>query len=194
MSSRFVGAFAALAAVALIATGCAPSPELEPAPAPSQAAPKVETPTPTPTPTPFVPDCYNIISEQTQDTLTAEGFVLIEEHERKLRTEQRVELMFFENGGVDCMWGVAGGGDSLVVFGYSEITPAAAAEAQDRLAASDYVRTEDGDDVIMSIDPSADVMGVGDAFLFSNGEWFHSTTREAIAELRENVQERKAQE
>src|SRR5690554_4794054 len=158
MSSRFVGAFAALAAVALIATGCAPSPELEPAPAPSQAAPKVETPTPTPTPTPFVPDCYNIISEQTQDTLTAEGFVLIEEHERKLRTEQRVELMFFENGGVDCMWGVAGGGDSLVVFGYSEITPAAAAEAQDRLAASDYVRTEDGDDVIMSIDPSADVM------------------------------------
>ncbi|HEU4807464.1 MAG TPA: hypothetical protein VFT01_04320, partial [Homoserinimonas sp.] len=103
---RFAGAATALALVAVSITGCASSPELTPAapPATETAAPE-QTPDPTPTPTPFVPDCLNIISDQTEATLSAEGFILIEEYENKLRVEQRVEAMFFDNGGVDCLWG-----------------------------------------------------------------------------------------
>lgn len=191
MIARFAAAIFAFAAVAVVSVGCADSAELQPEPPPTaDVAEPEETPTPTPTPTsaPFVPNCYNIISAHTRDTLAAEGFVLVEEHQNKLRAEQRVETMFFENGGVDCLWGIAAGGDSLVVFGYSEITPAAAAEAQERLTADGYVRTEDGADVVLSIDPAHDVMGIGDAFVFADGEWFHSTTPDAIAELRENIE------
>jgi hypothetical protein len=187
MSKRFAGALAALALVSLVVTGCAASPELEPDAPPTTKAPVSETPTPEPTPTPFVPDCVSIISDDTQATLNAEGFVLIEEHEHKLRVEQRVEAMFFDNGGVDCLWGIAGGGDSLVAFGYSEITPADATIAQDRLAADGYVRTDEGGDVVLSIDPQTDLMGIGDVFLFSGGAWFHSTTRDAVEEIRATV-------
>jgi len=103
MSKRFAGAVTALALVSMVVTGCAASPELEPAAPPATKAPASQTPTPEPTPTPFVPDCLNIISDDTQATLNAEGFVLIEEHEHKLKVEQRVEAMFFDNGGVDCL-------------------------------------------------------------------------------------------
>jgi len=194
MSTRFATGLAALALITVALSGCAPSPELE-TPAPTEvAAPPEETPTPTPTPTPYVPDCYNIIEGETEATLAAEGFILIEEHERKLRVEQRVEAMFFDNGGVDCLWGIAGGGDSLVAFGYSPITPEEAATAQEELTANGYVRTEEGTDVVLSIDPATDVMGIGDVFVFSEGEWFHSTTREAITEIRENVESEKLTE
>lgn len=194
MSIRSIGALAALAMVALIASGCAQSAELEPASqSTTEAAQPEDTSTPAPTPTPFLPDCHNIISDQTEETLTAEGFVLIEAHESKIKVEQRVEAMFFDYGGVDCMWGIAGGGDSLVVFGYSEITPADAAAAQTQLAAGGYVRTDESGDVVLSIDPATDVMGVGDVFVFSGDEWFHSTTREAIAEIRQNIESEKSQ-
>lgn len=189
MSKRFAWALTALVLVPLVVTSCAASPELEPAAPQTTKAPASPAPTPEPTPTPFVPDCLNIISDDTQATLNAEGFVLIEEHEHKLRVEQRVEAMFFDNGGVDCLWGIAGGGDSLVVFGYSEISTADAAAAQDRLAADGYVRTDDDGDVVLSVDPQTDLMGIGDVFLFSAGEWFHSTTREAVDEIRVTVEQ-----
>ncbi|MHA6668861.1 hypothetical protein ACX3O0_08315 [Homoserinimonas sp. A447] len=189
MSKRFAGAVTALALVSMVITGCAASPELEAEAPEATKAPSSETPTPTPTPTPFVPDCLTIISEDTLATLQAEGFVLIEEHEHKLAVEQRVETMFFDNGGVDCLWGIAGGGDSLVAFGYSEISPADAAIAQDRLAADGYLRTEEGADVILSVDPETGPMGVGDVFLFTASEWFHSTTREAVDQIRLNIEE-----
>lgn len=186
---RVTGAATVLAVVAVIISGCAASPELAPeAPPMTEPAAPEQTPTATPTPEPFVPDCLNIISDDTEATLAAEGFVLIEEHESKLRVEQRVEALFFDNGGVDCMWGIAGGGDSLVVFGYSEITPADAAATQQKLAEAGYLRTEEGSDIVLSIDPSTDVMGIGDVFVFSEGEWFHSTTREAVAEIRTNIE------
>lgn len=195
MSTRFARAFAALAVIAVTVSGCAGSPDLEPAPSPThEAAPPVDTASPTPTPTPYVPDCLNIISSETEATLTAEGFVLIEEHESKLRVEQRVEAMFFDNGGVDCLWGVAGGGDSLVAFGYSPITPADAATAQQKLAAGGYAQTEEGTDIVLSIDPKTDAMGIGDVFVFSGAEWFHATTREAITEIRESVETQKPTE
>jgi hypothetical protein len=187
MRTRFAGTAAAYAVIALIASGCASSPELEPAPAATTEA-AVPEETPAPTPTPFVPSCTNIIDADTLATLEAEGFVLIEEHEHKLRVEQRVEAMFFDNGGVDCLWGIAGGGDSLVVFGYSEIPPAAAAAAQAQLEDEGYLRTEEGSDVVLSIDPQTDVMGIGDSFVFSGGAWFHSTTREAVERIRQTVE------
>ena len=183
---RLAGIAAAFAAIAVIVSGCAVEPELKPAPPPAnnQAQPE---PTPTPTATRFVPTCLNIISADTMATLEAEGFVLIEEHENDLRAENRVEVAFFDNGGVDCLWGIAGGGDSLVAFGYSPITPAAISGVQAQLADSGYVRSEEGGDVIYSIDPAADVMGVGDVFLFSDDAWYHSTTREALEEIRQNI-------
>lgn len=194
MSTRFARVFVALAVVAVTASGCAGSPELQPGPSTTQeAAPPPQTETPTPTPTPYVPDCNNIISTETEATLTAEGFVLLEEHESKLRVEQRTEAIFFDNGGVDCLWGVAGGGDSLVAFGYSTITPADAAAAQDQLVASGYTQTEEGADIVLSIDPQTDAMGIGDVFVFSAGEWFHGTTREAVAEIRQTVESQKPQ-
>src|SRR5690554_3214889 len=190
MSSRFAQAFAVLGVVSLAVVGCAETPELEPEP---QTKPEVTLPaeTPTPTPTPFVPDCHNIITDDAEETLDAEGFVLVDEHESKLRVEQRVEALFFDNGGVDCLWGIAGGGDSLVVFGYSEITPADATEAQSRLEAEGYLRSEDAGDVVLSIDPEMDVMGIGDVFVFSADEWFHSTTLQAVAEIRTQVSSQK---
>lgn len=187
MRTRFAGTAAAYAVIALIASGCASSPELRPTPAATTEAAAPEE-TPTPTPTPFVPSCTNIIDADTLATLEAEGFVLIEEHEHKLRVEQRVEAMFFDNGGVDCLWGIAGGGDSLVAFGYSEIPPAAAAAAQAQLEDEGYLRTEEGSDVVLSIDPQTDVMGIGDAFVFSGGAWFHSTTREAVERIRQTIE------
>lgn len=185
---RVASVAAAFAVMAVIVSGCAAGPELDLEPAPpvstNQAQPEQ---TPTPMPTPFVPTCLNIVSADTIATLEAEGFVLIEEHEDDLRAESRVEVAFFDNGGVDCLWGIAGGGDSLVAFGYSTITPAAASAVQAQLADSGYARSDEGGDVIYSIDPAADVMGVGDVFLFSDGAWYHSTTREALEEIRQNV-------
>lgn len=183
---RLAGAAVALAVIAVIASGCAPEVKLAPSspPTPEAAAP---TPTATPTPEPFVPDCLNILSPDTIATLESEGFVLIEEHEQNLRTESRVETMFFTNGGVDCMWGVVGGGDSLVAFGYSEIDPADAAIAQQRLAELGYVHTDEGPDAVLSISPEADVMGVGDIFLFTEGAWFHATTRDGLDEVRQHI-------
>jgi hypothetical protein len=186
MRTRFAGTATTFAAIALIASACASPPEIKPAPPATteQAAPEDA---PDPTPTPFVPDCDNIIDAETRATLEAEGFVLLEEHEQKLRVEQRVEAMFFDNGGVDCLWGIAGGGDSLVAFGYSEITPSAASAAQAQLEAEGYARSEEGADVVLSIDPQTDVMGVGDVFVFSEGAWFHSTKREAVERIRQAV-------
>lgn len=186
---RLAGAATAFAVVAVIVSGCAAEQDLKPAPpaATNQALPRV---TPTPTPTEFVPTCLNIISDDTIATLEAEGFVLIEDHENDLRVENRVEATFFDYGGVDCLWGIAGGGDSLVAFGYSTITPDAASAAQARLADSGYVRSDDNGDVVFSIDPATDVMGVGDVFLFSGDAWYHSTTREAIEEIRQQIKSR----
>lgn len=183
---RVAGVAAAFAVIGMIASGCAAGPELSPPPPPAtdQALPE---PTPTPTATPFVPTCLTIISADTIATLEAEGFVLIEEHEDDLRTQYRVEAAFFDHGGVDCLWGIAGGGDSLVAFGYSTITPAAESDVQAQLADSGYVRSEEGGDVVYSIDPADDVMGVGDVFLFSDGAWYHSTTRDALEEIRQNI-------
>src|SRR5690606_32636644 len=142
MNSRFAPALTALAVISLVVVGCAPEQELKPAPErTSPVAQPAETPTPTPTP--FVPDCHNIITDQAEETLDAEGFVLVDEHENKVRVEQRVEALFFENGGVDCLWGIAGGGDSLVAFGYSEITPEQAEEAQAHLESEGYRPPED---------------------------------------------------
>lgn len=192
MSSRFARVFTAVAVISLTVVGCASEQELEPAPTPpSGVAQPEETATPTPTPTPFVPDCNNIISDQAEETLQAEGFVLVEEHESKIRVEQRVETLFFDNGGVDCLWGIAGGGDSLVVFGYSEITPAQATEAQAQLEAEGYLRSEEAGDTMLSIDPEHDVMGIGDVFVFSADEWFHSTTLQAVSEIRAQVSSQK---
>jgi len=190
MSSRFARAFATLGVVSLVAVGCAATPELE---SPQAPVPEVSQPeeTPTPTPTPFVPDCHNIITDQAEETLEAEGFVLIDEHENKVRVEKRVETRFFDNGGVDCLWGISGGGDSLVVFGYSKITPADAAEAQAQLEAEGYLRSEEEGEVVLSIDPQTDVMGIGDVFVFSADEWFHSTTRQAVEEIRTQVASQK---
>jgi hypothetical protein len=188
MRTRFAWAAAAFAVITVIASGCGSSSDLEPAPAATadNAAP-AETPTPAPSPTPFVPDCTNIIDADTIATLEAEGFVLIEEHEHKVRVEERVETLFFDNGGVDCLWGIAGGGDSLVAFGYSEITPAAAEAAQAQLQDAGYVATTQGTDIVLSIAPEVDVMGVGDVFVFSDGSWFHATTPEAVLRIRETV-------
>ncbi len=189
--TRLVGAVTGLVIVAVAIAGCAASLELEPAPVKtSQAAEPTETPTPTPTP--FVPDCRNIISDEAEDTLEAEGFVLIEEHENKLRVERRVEAMFYDNGGVDCLWGIAAGGDSLVSFGYSEISATDASTAQAELESIGYVRSDEAGDIVLSVDPSMDVMGVGDVFVFSGDEWFHANTREAIAEIRTQVSAQKA--
>ena len=188
MRIRLAGAAAALAVVAVITTACAPEAELAPAPAATADTP-IPSETPTPTPTPFVPSCLNIISADTIETLESEGFVLIDGHENKLRVEGRVETMFFDNGGVDCLWGIEGGGDSLVAFGYSEITPDDATYAQGELSAAGYVRTDESGDVILSIDPAEDVMGIGDVFVFSGNEWFHSTTREAVEEMRQHLKQ-----
>src|SRR5690606_24382404 len=100
--------------------GCAPQQTVDAAPPPSTITPAPSSP-PTAEPEPVEPDCMNIISETTIATLEAEGFVLIEDHLDHLSSDHSVELMFFDNGGVDCMWGIAGGGDSLVSFGYSSI-------------------------------------------------------------------------
>jgi hypothetical protein len=183
---RLAGAAAALAVIAVVTTACTPEAEPEPAPT-ATVDTSAPTQTPTPTPTPFVPSCLNIIGSATIETLESEGFVLIEGHENKLRVEGRVEAMFFDNGGVDCLWGIEGGGDSLVAFGYSEISPDDATYAQDELAAAGYVRTEESGDVVLSIDPADDVMGIGDVFVFTGNEWFHSTTREAVEQIRQQI-------
>lgn len=183
MRVGLVSAAAIIAVIALVTTGCAPEPELEPAPRPTtdQAQPSE---TPTPTPTLFEADCMNIVDEETTSTLEAEGFVLVEGYESKLRGEERVEARFFDYGGVDCLWGVAAGGDSLAVFGYSEITAANATETQAWLDANGYLRTEEGDDVVYNLDPALDVMGHGDVFLFDGDAWYHANRREWIEDIR----------
>jgi hypothetical protein len=192
MRTRFAWTAAAFVVITVIASGCASSSDLKPAPAATadKAAP-METSTPAPAPTPFVPDCTNIVDPETIATLEAEGFVLVEGHEHKVRVEQRVETLFFDNGGVDCLWGIAGGGDSLVSFGYSQITPAAAEEAQAQLQDAGYVASTQGTDVVLSIAPEADVMGVGDVFVFSGGAWFHATTPDAVQRIRQTVDQAK---
>lgn len=192
MRVGLVGTAAIITAIALMATGCTPDTELEPAPLATtgNAAPN-ETPEPapepTPEPTPYVPTCMNIVAEETTATLEADGFVLIDGYESKLRGEDRIEARFFDYGGVDCMWGIAAGGDSLAAFGYSEITAADASDAQAWLEANGYLRTENGDDVIYSLDPAVDVMGHGDVFVFDGTAWYHANRLEWIEDIRLTV-------
>ncbi len=188
MRNMFWVAAAAATVVGLLVSGCAPDQEVDALPPASDFTPAPEaTSFPTEEPEPVVPTCMTIISESMIETLEADGFVLIEDHQDHLSSEHSVELMFFDNGGVDCMWGIAGGGDSLVSFGYSTISAADAASAQDRLAESGYQRAESGSDVSYSIDPRDDLLGIGDVFMFTDGEWFHSTTFEAIDEMRAHL-------
>lgn len=176
----------ACALIGLVATGCSADTETEPLPQPTELAPPPDAaPPPAEEPeAPAAPDCFNIIADSTLETLEAEGFVVIEEHQEKLTSEHRVEELFFDNGGVDCIWGVAGGGDSFVAFGYSTISADAARLAQDQLTESGYVRSESGADVTFSA--KRDFLGTEDYFLFTNGAWFHASTELGLEEIREH--------
>jgi hypothetical protein len=177
-----------LAAVGVLLTACAPAQSVDAErPASSYTPAPTASEFPTGEPEPEEPTCLNIVSQETIDTLEAEGFILIDDYQDHLMSEHRVELMFFDNGGVDCVWGIAGGGDSLVSFGYSPISAADAEVAQQRLEENGYHRSESGGEVSYTIDPSNDLLSMGDVFLFTDGEWFHSTSLEAIDEMRAHL-------
>lgn len=183
-----VGSVALVVAIALATVGCSAESEPDPAPvAPTQSDTPTETATPEPTTEPVT--CDNIVTDHTKEILESEGFILIEGHEQELRAEGRLEARFFDYGGVDCLWGIAAGGDSMATFGYSEITAANAADVQAGLAANNYLRSEEGTDIIFVIDPEFDVLAHGDVYLFEDGAWYHSNYRESIEEIRQTVAE-----
>lgn len=186
MKTSVAGSILAAAALSLLLVGCVQDTALAPAPSPTAKAPEpIETPTPTPTPEAIA--CDNILSSDTLALLAADGFIVIEGHEQDLRAEQRVEARFFDNGGVDCLWGIAQGGDSMAVFGYSEIADSDAVDVQNELIDLGYLMTAEGTDVIYEISPADDVLGHGDMFLFESGAWYHANQREWIDDIRETV-------
>lgn len=185
MKARLAGT-ATICVLALLTAGCAAEPEQELVTSRPGTTAK-PTQTPAPTETAFAPDCTNIVPRSTAATLEAEGFVLVDGHEDKSRAEDRIEQRFFDFGGVDCLWGIAAGGDSLAAFGYSPITPAEATDAQAWLDANGYLRTTEGSDVVYNIDPERDVLAHGDVFLFDADAWYHANLREWIDDIRAAV-------
>ncbi|WP_403020282.1 hypothetical protein [Salinibacterium sp. GXW1014] len=181
----------ALAGIPLLAfalVGCADAGS-EPEPVDTTQSPSAspqQSASPTPSTEPAGPEplsCNTIITQQTLDGFEAAGYVHEVDFESQLRSESRIETLFFDYGGLACFWYLPNS-DGWFTAAYSEITETQATEAQALLEAEGYVRTESGTDVTYAVDPEANLLGHQDTYLFEPGAWYHSNHAEGVSEIR----------
>jgi hypothetical protein len=188
MKLRVALACAAIAAVTLV--GCAgPEEPTEPSASPSASTPQ---PSPSASPKPSGPpplSCNTMITQETIDGFEAAGYVHEVDYESDIRSDGSIQALFFDYGGLVCMWYLPNS-DGWFTAGYSEITEAEAVNAQARLEAEGFIRTDEGTDVRYTIDPSVDLLGHNDTYLFEAGAWYHSSDPNGIAEVRTVIAER----
>lgn len=186
MKFRLALAGAAVAAIAL--TGCAAAePESsDPRVTPQQTAGPTSEPSASPEPTGPPPlSCNTIITQETIDGFEAAGYIHEVDYESQVRSEGGAEELFFDYGGLACMWFLPNS-DGWFTAAFSELTEQQSAEAQARLVAEGFVRSDDGTDVIYSLPAETDPQG-GDTYLFEPGAWYHSNHPDGVAEVRSVV-------
>ncbi|MCW4386635.1 hypothetical protein OH146_12710 [Salinibacterium sp. SYSU T00001] len=191
MRLRIAVAGAVLAAVAL--SGCAGEAPGEESPStePTASVPATVEPSAEPEPTgPPALACNTLITQETLDGFEAAGYVHEVDYESQVRSEGSIEELFFDYGGLACMWYLPNS-DGWFTAAYSPITETQATEAQARLEAEGYLRAEEGSDVVYTIDPSTNMLGHNDTYLFEPGAWYHSNHPEGVDEIRGEVADRR---
>lgn len=190
MKLRVAGIAAVSLAIALATAGCAASgntlDEVSTRPVPT------ETTAPTTEPVREEPEplsCDTLAPAVALAEFEANGFVLDEEYEESLRAENAVNVRFFDLGGLACRWYLPNSG-GVATFGYSEITEMDASAAQAELAAAGYERTDDGTDVIFTLKPASNPLGMSDTFLFESGAWYQAIELTGVNDVRENIRKR----
>lgn len=188
MKLRVALAGAALIAVAL--AGCAGTDDdVEPSSSPTSTPTTAPSASPEPSGAPPLA-CNTIITQETIDGFEAAGYVHEVDYESQIRSEGSIEALFFDHGGLACMWYLPNS-DGWFTAAYSSISESDAVNAQARLEAEGYIRSQDGADVVFSMDPSENLLGHNDTYLFEPDAWFHSSDPNGIAEIRAVVSTRR---
>lgn len=192
MTRRVAGIAAVSLIVALVTVGCsAPDDtlaEVSTRPVPTESAsPSTEPVNAEPEPL----TCTTLAPDVALAEFEANGFVLDEAYESALRDENAVNARFFDLGGLACRWYLPNSG-GVATFGYSEISEADAQSVQAELAASGYERTAEGTDVLFTLSPANNPLGMSDTFLFESGAWYQAIEATGVNDVRENIRERDA--
>jgi hypothetical protein len=169
----------AIAAVGVLA-GCTTAPA---SPAPTGAA---ESASPTPAdqtrPTAEAITCDSLIPAADRETMTADGWELVEAYEQTLRIAQHPNVAFLDYGGAICLWGPPN--SSGVVFAGSAIDEAAEQMQRERLASEGYsTREHNGADLFDFTDET----GGGNVYLFVDDYWFYANTERDVDLIRQNA-------
>lgn len=190
MKLRVVGIAAVSLALAFATVGCS-SPddtlvEVSTRPVPSETAePSTEPVNEEPEPL----TCDTLAPDVALAEFEANGFVLDEEYESSLRSENAVNVRFFDLGGLACRWYLPNSG-GVATFGYSEISEMDAAAVQAELASAGYERSAEGTDVFFTLKPANSPLGMSDTFLFESGAWYQAIEATGVNDVRENIRER----
>lgn len=170
----------ALALVGCAETDASPAPSTSPtqsvpAPSPSQSMPQESGPPPL--------ACNTLVTPETLDGFEAAGWEHDVDFESRVRAESRIEMLFFEFGGLSCFWFVPNSHDWFAAS-YSTLTDAQTAQAQARLDADGYLRSEGDGVVTYSVNPETSSLGYNETYVFEPGAWYHSNHPEGVQEIR----------
>ncbi|MFS0852308.1 hypothetical protein [Microbacterium sp. 179-I 3D4 NHS] len=182
MNPRIASAAAGAVLLLLGLTACAASPEAAPTPRPtaSAAAPKPSA-APAATPTPQAPaaepSCEAMISAGTVDALTNAGW-----------TAEPKEFVIGDvtlTEGLLCFWAdYAVASDHGQLYGWSQISPTDAADAQASLIAGGWMREDAPEGVYVTEDPQysmgTDEDGYGMTYLFGDGWVKFADTKQGL--------------
>lgn len=183
---KFRVALAGASILALMLVGCSSTdaapidPSVEPVSSAPAAAPPTETPEPSGPP---ALACNTLITQETIDGFEAAGYVHEVDFESQLRSDNRIEALFFDYGGLACLWYLPNS-DGWFTAGYSQLTDEQAREAKSILEAENYLRSENGPEVTYSVNPEVNLLGHNDTYVFVPGAWFHSNHPEGVQEIR----------
>lgn len=195
-SHPFPGMTSAVA-VALLLTGCGAT-EVDGNPSASRPSPPtVETPTPTPTVDPAQPPssgpvdpaseltCDSLLTDAEEERVLSErdqGLILLENFEQKLRDENSPERLFFEFGGIACLWGYEGT-DNVDIRGFSTLNESQAAKAQAELTGLGFTASTEGAGTVYT--PGAgNELGYDEAYVFTTGAWYFALEPDGRASIR----------
>ncbi len=171
----------ALVASALIAVGCASTPEPEATAtsvsSPSATAETKPTPTATSSTTPKKPTCETLVGSEVVDDFTAKGWTAREEP----FVIGDVEL----EDGISCTWAdYSGATANLLTFAWAPITDAETTKAQRALDSAGWIREKGDTGTYVTEDPATamttDAEGYGLTYLFGDGWVTFSDTRQGL--------------
>jgi hypothetical protein len=177
----------------LLLTGCAAGGG-DPEPTPTRSAPSAEgtptTPPPDPADPPATPatpttaptgeppadlTCDSLRSEKERSHPLPEGMVLLEDYQQKLEQESSPLRLFFEFGGLACLWGFEGT-DNVDVRAYSQLDEDQAAGARAELESLGFEPMAEGSDTVYR-QPAGNELGFDEAYVFTPDAWYYGLTQ-----------------